>query len=48
MVINLAGQGGFGQSGANRGSDLPDTDGVLEDTLAAIGKRDGRHRCNSL
>ncbi len=32
-TINLAGQSGLGQAGANRGGDVPDADGMVEDPL---------------
>ena len=47
-AIHLAGQGGLGQAGANRGGDFMHADGGVERALAAIGERDDRHDCNSL
>jgi hypothetical protein len=43
LAVDLAGQRGLGQAGADRGGDLADRHGIVEFTAAAVGERNGDH-----
>ena len=44
LAVDLAGQGRFGQTGADRGGDIVNGRGGFERPLGAIRKRNGDHR----